>query len=99
MKSSRSVNVSSFTYNLMLYCNFTTPYIQGGQFEKVLRTIPFPTKKEKGEHFAIEFKHIHFQNISQSQLQDLTIEIRDDTGEIVRFNEGRTMLKLVFSMM
>ena len=75
------------------------PCIQGGQFEKVLRTIPFPTKKEKGENFAIEFKHIHFLDISMSQLQDLTIEIRDDTGEIVRFNEGRTMLKLMFIKM
>ena len=96
VKSSRSIKVSSFTYNLMLYCNFTKPCIQGGQLEKVLRTIPFPTKNEKGENFVVEFKHVHFQDLNLSQLQDLMIEIRDDTGEIVHFNEGRTMLKLVF---
>lgn len=96
VKSSRNVLLSSFTYNLMLYCNFIKPSIQGGQYEKVLRTIPFPTNNKKGENFMVEFKHIQFHDIAMSNLQDLSIEIRDDTGEVVPFKEGRTTIKLVF---
>ena len=95
--STRPVLLSSFTYNLMLYCRFIKPNIQGGQLEPVLRTIPFPTQQRKrGEMVAMEFKNIQFHKFHATALEDLTVEIRDDTGDIVRFNDGRTMLKLVF---
>ena len=45
---------------------------------------------------AMEFKNIQFHKFHATALEDLTVEIRDDTGDIVRFNDGRTMLKLVF---
>ena len=96
LRSSRDVLLSSFTYNLMLYCNFIKPSIQGGQYEKILRTIPFPTKNKKGENFMVEFKHIQFHDIPMSNVQDFSVEIRDDTGELVNFKDGRTTLKLVF---
>ena len=44
----------------------------------------------------MEFKNIQFHKLHATALEDLTVEIRDDTGDIVRFNEGRTMLKLLF---
>ena len=94
--STRPVLLSSFTYNLMLYCRFIKPNIQGGQLEPVLRTIPFPTQQKRGEMVTMEFKNIQFHKLHATALEDLTVEIRDDTGDIVRFNEGRTMLKLLF---
>lgn len=96
LESTRPILLSSFTYHLMLYCKFIKPNIQGGQFEPVLRTIPFPTQKQRGESFTMEFKNIEFHKLDVTALQDMSIEIRDDTGEVVQLNDGRTMLKLVF---
>ena len=93
---SRTLLLSSFTYNLLLYCKWIKPCIQGGQFETVLRTIPFPTKKQHGENVMKEFRHIQFHELAGLMLQDLDITIRDDTGALVQLNDGRTMLKLVF---
>ena len=94
--STRPILLSSFTYNLMLYCKFIKPNIQGGQYEPVLRTIPFPTQKQRGESIMMEFERIQFHQLDVTALEDLSIEIRDDTGEVVQFNDGRTMLKLMF---
>ena len=44
----------------------------------------------------MEFRNIEFHQLNVTALQDMTIEIRDDTGEVVQLNDGRTMLKLVF---
>lgn len=92
----RPILLSSFTYNLMLYCKFIKPNIQGGQLEPVLRTIPFPTQQHRGETIMMEFEHIQFHKLDVTSLEDLSIEIRDDTGQVIQLNEGRTMLKLVF---
>ena len=94
--SERPILLSSFTYNLMLYCRFIKQNIQGGQFESVLRTIPFPTQKRRGETIMMEFEHIQFHKLDVTSLEDLSFEIRDDTGKIVQFKDGRTMLKLMF---
>lgn len=96
LTSARPILLSSFTYHLMLYCKFIKSNIQGGQFEPVLRTIPFPTQKRRGECITMEFQNIQFHKLDVTTLEDMTIEIRDDTGEVVQLNDGRTMLKLVF---
>ena len=96
LTSTRPILLSSFTYHLMLYCKFIKANIQGGQFEPVLRTIPFPTQKRHGESIMTEFQNIEFHKLDVTTLEDLAIEIRDDTGELVQLNDGRTMLKLIF---
>ena len=96
LSSSRPILLSSFTYHLMLYCKFIKSNIQGGQFEPVLRTIPFPTHKRRGECITMEFQNIQYHKLDVTTLEDMTIEIRDDTGEVVQLNDGRSMLKLVF---
>ena len=96
LTSTRPILLSSFTYHLMLYCKFIKPNIQGGQLEPVLRTIPFPTQKQRGESFTMEFRNIEFHKFDVTALEDMSIEIRDDTGELVQLNDGRTMLKLLF---
>lgn len=96
LASLRPILLSSFTYHLMLYCNFIKSNIQGGQLEPVLRTIPFPTQKQRGESVMTEFQNIQFHKLDLTSLQDLKIEIRDDTGAVVQLNDGRTMLKLLF---
>lgn len=96
LSSTRPILLSSFTYHLMLYCKFIKPNIQGGQLEPVLRTIPFPTQKRRAESIAMEFRDIQFHKLDVTTLEDMTIEIRDDTGEVVQLNDGRTMIKLAF---
>ena len=96
VQADRPILLSSFAYNILLYCKFIKPSIQGGQFERVLRTIPFPLKQASVENYMTEFRNIEFHDIATSTLEDLSIELRDDSGEVLPLNEGRTMVKLVF---
>lgn len=89
----RSMMLTHFTYNLMIYCNFIKENVQGGRLERVLRTIPF-LNNEVVIHK--EFQNVQFHDIVLHQLQDLHIVLHDDTGDRVLLREGRTMLKLLF---
>jgi hypothetical protein len=93
--ATRPVLLSNFTYTLMLYTNIIQPSIHGGQFETVLRSIPINPDNAQGM-MTHEFQHIQYHDLAMSELHDIEVKIRDDTGSLVPFRDGRTMLRLKF---
>lgn len=81
----------------MIYANFGEENLVGGSYESVLRTIPYPRKQHHGDTLSQDFRNVHHLPLKASQIQDLQFEIGDDTGDLVHFEDGRTVIKAIFT--
>ena len=43
-----------------------------------------------------QFHHVQYHDVGLSEIYNIQIELRDDSGDLVLLKEGRTMIKLRF---
>lgn len=79
---------------LFVYCDIIQHHRVGDTQAKVLKIIPVPPNLTFGEDIHREVQDIQFYPPSQKEVREVEIEIRDDTGEPVKFNFGRVVLTL-----
>lgn len=82
-------------HHFYVYCNIIAPVHVGGQQVQMLRYIPI-TNAEYGETIYKEFDIPTYHPLSVTELNTVEFSLYDDTGEAVHFEEGRTVITLMF---
>jgi hypothetical protein len=92
-----------FTYDVDLYAGFNHLFVYSdiadftmlGDIEApILRVIP--NEQSEAIHVHKEFLNLHYVPIAKSYFDDININIRGSTGELVHFAGGKSMVKLHF---
>ena len=96
-------NDEAFTHDVDLYAGINHMFIYsdladftllGDVQAQILRVVPFQDSKQI--HVHKEFLNLHYVPVSKPYFDESGINIRGDTGEIIQFSGGKSMVKLHF---
>jgi len=80
-------------YTFYVYCNLISPQIVGDTKVPLLRTIPVKTRTGV-EQVTKSFTNPHYLPLNKNYINSIEILIRDDTGQPISFQRGKTLVKL-----
>ncbi len=83
---------------LYIYCDIVSSIVVGDKKVPLLQviTLNHPSSTEFGSHIRITFDNPMFIPISRKTFDTISIELRDDVGEFIQFETGKTVLTLQF---
>ncbi len=81
-------------HSLYVYSNICEPQIVGDVYAPLLRTIAI--KGNHGEHVTKTYGEPHYISVTDRQVDNIEINIKDDTGVDVSFMRGKVVCKLHF---
>jgi hypothetical protein len=93
----------AFTHDVDLYAGINHMFIYsdvadftllGDVQAPILRVVPFQESHQI--HVHKEFLNLHYVPISKPYFDEIGIHIRGDTGELIQFSGGKSMIKLHF---
>ncbi len=82
-------------YSLYVYCNIIKEQRVGAEKYPLLRTLPLNLAK-RGQMVSYDFDDRRYCRIKSNMINTIEFEIRDDSGGIVHFGEGKAMIILHF---
>ena len=82
-------------HNLMVYCDLIKPIITGDTYTQLLRAVPVSHRKF-GDQICVTFTKPYFFPLASNNFRSIEISIRDDTGSLIPFKFGRTVVVLEF---
>ena len=92
--SEKSFDVNFSLSSMYIYSSVVDNVIVGNTLAPLLRTVvvdgTFGDLREK------EFFNPFYKDLSQGRIEDIEISIRDDKGQLVKFEFGKTLLKFQF---
>ena len=89
------LQLKSFAYNMLVYCDIVSESTVGGTREKILRVVPMKSAKfMENNHY--EFKHIDYVPVASTRVEDIDIKIYSDYGKLLPLVDGRCYVKLHF---
>lgn len=90
-----SLDFNIKTHNMFIYCDILQNTLVGGYYHPLLAVIP---TKEQNYYMYItkSFTNRHYISLNTKVLSRIKINIKDDQDENIKFNAGRTLLKLHF---
>ncbi len=94
MYSPHRYDISRGFHALYVYCNICEPQIVGDVYAPLLRSIAI--KGNRGEHVIKTYAEPHYIPVTDRQVDNIEINIKDDTGVDVPFMRGKVVCKLHF---
>ena len=82
--------------SLFLYCDVVQPQVVGDTFAPLLRTVGVSSDVPFGQNVTEIFESPYYLPLSRSIFQEVTLDIRSDTGAAPSFNFGRVTATLHF---
>ena len=79
---------------LFIYSNLTTPVVVGDCQAQLLATIP--VKGKAGEYISRRYEKLRYLPLLSNTITDVHISIRDDQGEKIQFQKGKSLVVLHF---
>lgn len=92
-------NISSIkngVHTLMIYSNVVEPSIVGSIFAPLLRVVRVDDTSKFGDDVHVSFHRPYYSPISNNEIYSIEINIKDETGENIKFEFGRTVAVLHF---
>ena len=80
--------------SLYVYTDIIQNQLVGDVRAPLLRVVPVTSKY--GEVTCVTYEQPHFLPLSRSNIQTIEIYIRSDTGELISFESGKSVVTLVF---
>lgn len=80
--------------HLYVYSDIVEYNVLGDITAPILRVVPF--KRSDGKHSHHEFLNLHYLPVARSEMDTISVHIRGDTGRLVQFTGGKSMVKLHF---
>ena len=87
-------NLERGFHALYVYCNVCKPQIVGDVYAPLLRTVAIMGKRN--QHVNIFYNKLHYIPVRSREIDEIEIDIRDDTGNKVPFTFGKVVCKLHF---
>ena len=84
--------------HLYIYSDLPEYTLLGDTEAPILRVVPFETRMKAGTnpHLHMEFLNLHYIPVSKSFFDEITVNIKGDTGKQIHFTHGKSMVKLHF---
>lgn len=82
--------------NLYIYSDIVDYTLVGDTESPLLRIIEYEQSNKINNNYHIEFQNYHYLPVSKSDFDEISILIRGDTGETIRFIKGITIIILHF---
>ena len=92
--SSTSVSTVNAYRSIYVYTDIIENQYVGDVKVPLLRVIPVTS--QHGDNVCVKYDRPYFYNLSRSRIQTIEIDLRDDTGELISFEGGRSIVTLVF---
>ena len=89
------VDLSINTHNLFIYTNIIKETLVGNQYVPLLRTVP-TLEKNRNTYVSVQFTNFHYIPLVSNYIKQITIDIRDDQGDNIKFQSGKVTVKLHF---
>ena len=81
---------------LYVNCDIVEPQIVGNVHSELLRTVAVDSRKHFGETVSEIYTSPHYLKVRRRQFDNVKIEIRSGTGELVPFEYGKVIIKIHF---
>ena len=81
-------------HTLYVYCSVCRDQIVGNVMAPLIRTVG--VEGQRGQHITRTFEEPHYVPVNPGEVNEIEINIKDDTGEDVSFMSGKVLVKLHF---
>jgi hypothetical protein len=82
--------------HVLVYCSIVKPIITGNVQTNLLRQVEIPRKIKFGEQCLLRFPKPFYHSIVSHEFETIEIDIKDDSGETIPFDFGRSTVTLHF---
>jgi len=83
-------------HTLFLYTDIVKPSLVGDRYAQILRTITVPNEAKFGDQCVISYPNPIYFPLHVRNFQNIQLELRDDSGLLIPFQFGRTIVTLHF---
>lgn len=90
------VDMTAGIHSLFVYCDVVDPSFVGDSLTKLLRYVEIPSKTAFGEQVVILYDNPHYVPVLKKDFDSIEIDIKDDAGETIPFQFGRSIVTLEF---
>ena len=80
--------------SLFVYCDIIDYQFVGNAYVPLLRNVVVENSFPKTA--IVHYDNPHYVNINKSEINTIHVEIRDDTGQNIKFDKGKVIIKLHF---
>ena len=91
---STSISTINIYRSIYVYTDIIENQHTGDYKVPLLRVVPIDSKY--GDSVCVRYDKPRFFNINRSRIQTIEIDLRDDEGELISFEGGRSIVTLVF---
>ena len=83
-------------HSLFVYCDIVRPSYVGDSFTQLLRFVEIPQGYSYGDQIVLTYPDTHYLPVMTKEFETIEIDIKDDTGQRIPFEFGRTIIVLHF---
>lgn len=94
ISSDSMFNVDRMYDSIYVYTDIIENQVVGNYKVPLLRVVP--VKSKFGETDWVHYDKPHFLKLSREGIDNIEVNIRDDTGELISFETGKVVITLVF---
>ena len=92
-ESEKYPDINAGSESIIVYCDLIKPQrIVGDQILQVLKLVPISGEPKKITCY--QPTHLEYFDIAKNQISEITIELRDNLGRLMKFNSGKTVVEL-----
>ena len=89
-------NIRAGIHALCVYCDMVDLTVVGDTRVNLLRAVPIPSSAKFMDQVDLEFRHIHYLPVTKTELRNVEVYIKDESGADIQFEMGRVILTLHF---
>lgn len=91
------VDLNIKTHNMFVYTNIIKEILVGNNYMPLLRTVA-THEKNRGTYISENYIVPYYLPLSSNYIKQITIDLRDDQGENIKFRGGKVTVMLHFRM-
>jgi len=95
-KGENPVELSGGFHSLFVYSDIVSPSFVGDSYTQLLRLIEIPSNNKFGDQVKITYSNPYYLPVFVKEFDTIEIDIKDDTGERIPFEFGRSIITLHF---
>ena len=81
---------------LYVYCDCIDYQFVGDTFAPLFRVVAVTNDLKYGDYVNVIFDAPHYIPVSRNSINTIEVDLRSDIGEPIKFNNGKTLVKLHF---
>ena len=92
----KPVNLENSFHSLFVYCDLIRPALVGDSYTQLLRVVEIPPNYKYGDQIVCNYPDTYYHDLLIRDFDSIEIDIKDDTGDQMPFEYGRSIIILHF---